>query len=400
MRTKNFLIIAKIVLVLVTFVSLTSTALLVTLMSLATIHNSHRDSHAYYGHAPPVVLVRTASSKGNNGGITAAPCRECEFWHGKSSHRDDDRETLPPALVRVTSTHHGPGRTGNYVTSMFLAMKLAYACKSTLELPRTDEHGGAFHFQRQLFDFTQRPGNASGVLLCKEEFVGSAGDFWPLASHRGNNFKFERAKDVPTNVAGVERKLWTCMRHYLGFCVEGFCKEHPSVAQDGVMVVHLRTGDIYKSNYSDNVNRIYQQPFLAYYYSIINFTNPDKIIFVGEGGNHGPVWDAFEGMRSFGIAKFAIEFQSSSLVEDMRTMLCARKFVESDSTLMNVIRLGFAAQRFSPYACDMSMLSTEHQVYHVDPGEFNGGQHFNSAEEWVAMLLHGKAYLPKLCRLF
>ncbi len=400
MRTKNFLVIAKIVLV-----SLTSTALLITLR-LATIHNSHRDSHAY-GPAPPVVLVRTASSKGNNGGITgnsnktslaspAAPCRECEFWH---DHRDDDRE-LPPALVRVTSTHHGPGRTGNYVTSMFLAMKLAYACKSTLELPRTDEHGGAFHFQRRLFDFTQRPGNASKTLLCKEEFVGSAGDFWPLASHRGNKFKFERAKDVPMNVAGVERKLWTCMRHYLGFCVEGFCKEHPSVAQDGVMVVHLRTGDIYKSNYSDNVNRLYQQPFLAYYYSIINFTNPEKIIFVGEGGNHGPVWDAFEDMRSFGIAKFAIEFQSSSLVEDMRTMLCARKFVESDSTLMNVIRLGFATQRFSPYACDMSMLSKEHQVYHVDAGEFNGGQHVNSAEEWVAMLLHGKASLPKLCRLF
>ena len=53
MRTKNFLFIAKIVLE-----SLTSTALLVTLTRLATIHNSHPDSHAYYGHAPPVVLVQ------------------------------------------------------------------------------------------------------------------------------------------------------------------------------------------------------------------------------------------------------------------------------------------------------------------------------------------------------
>ena len=399
MRTKNFLVIAKIVLV-----SLTSTALIVALR-LATIHNSHRDSHHTHGPAPPVLLVRTARSSRGNGTTTgnaktsvaapAARCRKCEFWHGRGP---DPAETPPPALVRVTSTHHGPGRTGNYVTSMFLAMKLAYACKSTLELPRTDERGGAFHFQRRLFDFTQRPGNASGSVLCREEFVGSAGEFWPLASHRGNNiFKFEKAKDVPTNVAWVERKLWTCMRHYLGFCVEGFCTEHRSVARDGVVVVHLRTGDIYKSNYSDNVNRLYQQPFLAYYYSIINFTNPEKIIFVGEGGNHGPVWDAFEDMRSFGIAKFAIEFQSSSLVEDMRTMLCARKFVESDSTLMNVIRLGFATQRFSPHACDMSMLSKEHQVYHVDAGEFNGGQHVNSAEEWVAMLLLGKASLPRLC---
>ncbi|KAL3763774.1 hypothetical protein ACHAW5_000347 [Stephanodiscus triporus] len=79
-------------------------------------------------------------------------------------------------------------------------------------------------------------------------------------------------------------------------------------------------------------------------------------------------------------------------------MVCARKFVESNSTLMKVIRLGFATQRLSHYACESSVLSKEQQVYHVDAGEFNGGQHFNSAEEWVAMLLHGKASLPRLCR--
>ena len=390
----------------IVLVSLTSMALLVSLL-LMTDHNLYHDLQTD-GPAFPV-LVRTASSKGygvtgnNKKSVAPAPCRECEFWH---SHRDP--ETLPsgspPSLVRVTSTHHGSGRTGNYVTSLFLAMKLAYACKSTLELPRTDERGGAFHFQQRLFDFTQRPGNASVSPLCEEEFVGSAGKFW--SSHR-QKFKFDghgqdlyRGPVLATNVTGVDQKLWTCMRQFLGLCVEGFCTEHQSVAQDGVLVVHLRTGDIYKSNYSDRVNRKYQQPFLAYYYSIINFTNPEKILFVGEGGNQGPIWDAFEDMRSFGIAKFAIEFQSLSLVEDMQTMLCARKFVASYSTLMNVIRLGFATQRFSPYPCDLNSLSKEHQVYHVDAGEFNGGEHVNSAEEWLAMLLNGKSLLPRLCKLF
>jgi len=37
------------------------------------------------------------------------------------------------------------------------------------------------------------------------------------------------------------------------------------------------------------------------------------------------------------------------------------------------------------------------QVYFVDFGKFGGGQHNNSAKEWVAMLLRGKAFPPRLC---
>jgi hypothetical protein len=143
------------------------------------------------------------------------------------------------------------------------------------------------------------------------------------------------------------------------------------------------------------VHRAYQQPFLSYYYSIINFTKPEKVIFVGEGLNHGPVWDAFEDLQSFGMTKYAIEFQSLSLGEDLLTMLCARQFVESRSTLMMALRLGHAVRRFS-FAC-ISAFPDAQQVYIVDTGEFDGGQHVNSAEEWVATLLRGKASLPRLC---
>jgi hypothetical protein len=37
------------------------------------------------------------------------------------------------------------------------------------------------------------------------------------------------------------------------------------------------------------------------------------------------------------------------------------------------------------------------QVYFVDFGKFGCGQHNNSAKEWVAMLLRGKAFPPRLC---
>ncbi len=87
---------------------------------------------------------------------------------------------------------------------------------------------------------------------------------------------------------------------------------------------------------------MHQQPPLAYYYSIIDFTKPEKVILVGEDNNHGPVWDAFEQMQSYGIANFDIEFHSWNLREYMLTMLCAQKFVESVSSLMIVIQLGFA----------------------------------------------------------
>jgi len=175
------------------------------------------------------------------------------------------------------------------------------------------------------------------------------------------------------------------------------CTGHRA-AQEGVLVVHLRQGGIYKPKYSGRVQGWYQQPFLAYYYSIINFTNPEKVIIVGEDLNHGPIWDAFEDLHSFGMTKFAIEFQSSTLTEDLLTMLCARNLAESKSTMMHILRLGFAVQRFTPDAgCPGAFLSKAQQVYFVDPGKFGSGRHTNSAEEWVAMLLHGKAFPPRLC---
>ncbi|KAL3790886.1 hypothetical protein ACHAW5_000712 [Stephanodiscus triporus] len=348
-----------------------------------------------------------------NSSIPSAPprCAECKFLH---VHRDPRGTPVvgssPPMLIRMTNEAvAGFGRTGNIVTSAFLAMKLAYICKSTLELPIADVRGGAMRRSRggRLFDFARRRGRASARLPCGRAFVGNYADFWHLSSAHmsgwygpgcssglsGEGWCIDDATDVPMD-ARVENELWACMRQYLGYCDEGVCEGHRS-ARDGVLVVHLRQGDIYEPNYSGNVHRAYQQPFLSYYYSIINFTRPERVIFVGEGLNHGPVWDAFEDLQSFGMTKYAIEFQSLSLEEDLLTMLCARQLVESRSTLNLALRLGYAVRRFS-FAC-ISAFPDAQQVYLVDTGKFDGGQHVNSAEEWVATLLRGKASLPRLC---
>ena len=176
--------------------------------------------------------------------------------------------------------------------------------------------------------------------------------------------------------AEESNKLWDCMRQYLGICIQGLCTDHRA-ANDGVLTVHLRQGGIFRPDFSLKVHPSYQQPSLAYYYSIINFTKPEKVIFVGEDRNHGPFWDAFEDLQRFGLTKFDIEFQSSNLREDLMTMICAQKFVESKSTLMQLIRLGFAVQRFSLYSCEN--LPKDQQTFHVDPGKFDGGNHSNSA---------------------
>ena len=326
-----------------------------------------------------------AGQKYNFSNETAPQCsQECEFLL-RSHH---DLQNLPngsfPKIVKISNESQF-GRSGNSIRSMFNAMTVAYLCKSALELPSTDSYG-TFHFQEHLFDFTQRPGETSADFRCEQgEFVRTNREFFYIF----NNTHV-------TVHAEVLNKLKNCMRHFLGICVQGLCADHRA-AKDGVLVVHLRQGDIYPPNYSPKVHQLYQQPSLAYYSSIINFTKSEKVILVGEDKNHGPVWDAFEIMHSFGLTKFDIEFQSSNLREDMLTMLCAQKFVESKSTMMSVIRLGFAVQIFTH---QRSCLQTKAQeVYFVDSGQFDNGRHSNSAEEWVAKLLEvGNVSPPRLCR--
>jgi hypothetical protein len=330
--------------------------------------------------------------------ITAAHptsvCGECKFcMRGQSVNSS----VLPHAHVIRMTNSGGFGRTGNSVTTMMHAMKLAYACKSILELPSTDEHR-AFDFQEEyrFLDFTQRQGKSSSHSVCDRELIeGNAGTFWGLSDElamRGSDSVLQLRYSW-TDQPEVMHDLWTCMRRFLGICIEGLCSGQRS-ARDGVLTVHLRQGDV-SPPIGGHAPEDYQQPFLDYYYSIINYTNPSAVLFIGENVNHGPVWKAFEKLNSFGLTRLDIWFQSSSFREDLVTMLCAQTIVESMSSLMTVVRLGFATSRFS--MCCENHFPEAQLVYRVEPGTYNGGRHDNSADEWVAMLLRGNEPVPKLC---
>jgi hypothetical protein len=343
-----------------------------------------------YHAAPRMVLMTSSSLPTMHDRATRPQCSECEFMHSHQDFLHYHNGTLPK-IVRMDGQTFG--RTGNVVVSIFKAMQLAYMCKSAMELPvppcdkKCQRHStNVFQYQLGWLDFTQRPGEASTDLLCDIDVVGSYKEY------------FEMSRFSVTDVWALSM-LWDCMRQYLGICVQGFCEGHRS-AQDGVLVAHLRQGDIYLPNYSSNVVDGYHQPSLAYYYSVINFTKPEKVIFVGENSHHGPVWEAFGKLQSFGMIKFDIEFQTSTFGDDMMTMLCARKIVESISSLMIVTRLGFASQLFTS-SCQMNgwgvqSLPNAQEIYSVDPGPFADG-HSNSAEAWVASLLHGTASFPVRC---
>ena len=70
----------------------------------------------------------------------------------------------------VSIRGHRFGRTENSVIAMFNAMKVAFICKSALELPSADIYGG-LDFQGNLFDFSQRPGETVTDFPCKQNFT-------------------------------------------------------------------------------------------------------------------------------------------------------------------------------------------------------------------------------------
>ena len=108
-------------------------------------------------------------------------CGECKFQF----HNHSQSVNSTAHVVRVTQSG-GFGRTGNSVATMMKAMKLlAYACKSMLELPSTDDYG-SFDFQDEfrLIDFSQRQGEASSHPNCESDHQGIQFFFGNLTNSR------------------------------------------------------------------------------------------------------------------------------------------------------------------------------------------------------------------------
>ena len=107
-------------------------------------------------------------------------CGECKFQF----HNHSQSVNSTAHVVRVTQSG-GFGRTGNSVATMMKAMKLAYACKSMLELPSIDDNG-SFDFQDEfrLIDFSPRQGEASSHPNCESDHQGDSIFFGNLTNSR------------------------------------------------------------------------------------------------------------------------------------------------------------------------------------------------------------------------
>ena len=123
-------------------------------------------------------------------------------------------------------------------------MKLAYACKSILELPSTDKLR-LFDFQEKyrFFDFTQRHGNASSHPICNRELIeGNTNTFWILSDELSTS----QLRYSWTNEPEVMHDLWMCMQRFLGICVEGLCsgqRSAPSICGRGTSL--LRSASVF-----------------------------------------------------------------------------------------------------------------------------------------------------------
>ena len=159
------------------------------------------------------------------------------------------------------------------------------------------------------------------------------------------------------------------------------------VTDEQTVVVHVCHGDIYPSNFSSkHVLPEYGQPPLSFYLSVFDFVKPKRVIMVGELSFKGPVWKALQMLQKHKALRYNVEFRSGQFREDLRLMLCAKTFVESRSTLMSVVPLGFARRVFTSEECYRPDASAPlRKVYTCESSNDYKKYykfHANSAPEW------------------
>lgn len=358
----------------------------------------------------------------------------------------------------------GYGRTGNYVIAMQNAFKLAYLCKAVLELPAFDFQGQALTLSsNRFFDFrTMKPGDAIQAPECTNT-ANNTIYYWFLkfgtrTRHLSEGSPFLRfLPDVEDE--RVQKSMNVCLQRYLGICGDGddvgvgggsavggvgvdsggdgsgvvegagsfgksvtgpekerhqqvdftppFCRgllereQHDE--SERTVVAHVRHGDVYPSNFSAlPVPLEYGQPPLSTYLSVFDFVNASRVILVGEPSFKGPVWKALKMLQANNALRYKVEFRNGNFRDDLRLMLCADTLVESRSTLMAVVRLGFARRIFTTEECFRPAVAGSTHVQKIYSCEASESykkyyrQHLNEASEWVDALLHD-SQAPRLC---
>eukprot|EP00906_Rhabdomonas_costata_P009208 RCo013053 len=321
------------------------------------------------------VVVVLDLSAGGWGVAGARYCPRCRFTAvSRDGGGGANGGADPPVVEYKMTTMRGFGRTGNAAIAMFNALGLGYICRGRVELPEQDDFMGTFVVQarHRRLDFTQAPPEPGAKFVTCRSITSGTRDF------------FYKTGEMARLGGRVKRQLMNCLRHYLGFCVPGYCDGQDT--SEGTLVAHIRQGDVYLNTFRPPQG--YGQPSLAYYLSILNFTRPRKTIFVYEPQVEGPVLKALRLHARFGLLPGKVQFQTKIFREDLRTMICASAFVESRSTLMHTTQLGFARRIFST-RCRAGLLpgSMVYRVTALGNYERFFHDHGNTREEQLESLL-------------
>lgn len=306
--------------------------------------------------------------------------------------------------LKLTTTD-GYGRTGNYVIAIRNAVNLAYICKAVLELPAYDEKGNAFNFSSQrFFDFRSLKGEAPQVPECRNT-EATAVHYWFLqfgTRHRDPASPAIRRLPAIDDARAITQ-INRCLQKYLGICsAEKYCRGLEDVTDKRTVVVHMRHGDVYRSNFTTvDISPEYGQPPLSFYLSIFDFVRPKRVIVVGEPSHKGPVWKALRMLQEHHALRYEVDFRSGRFRDDLRLMICAETFVESRSSVMTLVRLGFASRIFTAGECYQLAFAPLTKIYTCDVSEgykkYYQLSHTNEASEWVDALLES-SHVPRVCQ--
>lgn len=289
-------------------------------------------------------------------------CEPCEYL------MNIDRQYFNESESIIMNSTLGFGRTGNYLVSIKKALARAYDCKLKISLPVTDEKSHAIspNLAMRHFDFSERPGKyIHPDCLNRNVGKGLKGDsktFWNLP-----DLKYIRGKSSYENFFSSRKggpfgnkATDICLRWYLQIC-GNFCSDLH--LDDDTLVAHIRQGDVFKPGW---YSRHYFQPPLSYYLAAFTFRDWKRIIVVARKERFSsPAFDMLKRLNQFGLLSAKFEFHSSSVLEDMRLLVCARNIVESHSTLSNYWMLGFSRNVFT-HKCKATNFKWRN-IYSIEP---------------------------------
>lgn len=333
--------------------------------------------------------LTSATSYGNENSWTMRKsCRaSCKFLKFPSKFLNLAKENYTISADVTFTSFKGYGRTGNQIISLRNAIGIAMNCRKVIRLPIEDDSGGSFNLASKfsVLNFSILRGEPSA--FCGNfsfPIRGNTKYFWSMGKTNRLSYELERQKEI-------------CIQKYLGICDEKYCmfdEMHELRFPEGVLVMHLREGDVFKPNFSSAVHNGYGQPPLSYYWQALSYRRWKKIIFVTEGINEGPISRLLHIVnQTLGIP---FRIQTSSWYDDLRTCMCAYNLVSSKSTLENIFISGHARNLFS-YRCLGNLLGDK-RLYRIDIDKkyVPFRNHTNGPEEWVDMLLH-RAKDIKIC---